>query len=372
MECIVEIAKRIVPPELLGASVGKVGSRHFALLIPVIESSLENFKDILRDILVTASHPLLISGQTIRPLFRSGLSFWPQDGRTYEEVHHHAEIALNQAIGSEAREPVIYQCDLKQRHTERLALVDALHRSVERNELRIFYQPQIELKNGCFDKAEALLRWDHPDQGLLTPDRFIRIAEEVGLIEVITNWVIRQVSLDIPVLRSRIHPDFTVSINISPSYVSEYMTKSKGFLDHILRQNLPMGSVVFEITEDTVLQPGTETLYALESLKAHGFKIAIDDFGVGYSCLSYLQKLPVDIIKIDKLFVDPFLSSMEGFGLCKAVIHLAMDLGKLVVVEGLQTRHQVDLVNAAGAHYGQGFIFSAPLPVGQLLIFRQA
>jgi EAL domain-containing protein (putative c-di-GMP-specific phosphodiesterase class I)/GGDEF domain-containing protein len=367
VDFIVEMANRMSLPDTIEATIGKLGSRHFAVLFPFNLQETEHLSSILDGFLAAASKPMLISGQTLRPVLRAGLSFWPRDGVTFNELQHHAEIALNEAIGNELRTPVVYHEDLKHRHSERLALVEALHQVVERGELRLFYQPQVDLENGNFSKAEALLRWDHLRLGILSPDQFIAVAEEEGLIVDITHWVMRQVVQDIHRLRASIHPDFVISINMAPSYLAEYVKKPEDFLDYILAQDLPRGSIVFEITEDTVLHPGVSTLRALESLKTHGFTIAIDDFGVGYSCLSYLQKLPIDMIKIDKQFVDPFAESDEGFELCKAVIHLSLDLGKTVVVEGLQTEHQVGLVRSTGAQLGQGYFFSPPLPLDDLL-----
>lgn len=365
---IAEVAELITPPEGMNAIVGRLGSRHFGLFFQIQTSITQALDSVLEAILDSASRPMPIAGQTLRPVLRSGISLWPQDGATFSDVHHHAEIALNQAVRQDSPTAVTYHHAVKQSHSERLALVSALHQALQNNELRIFYQPQIEFEGGEFKKAEALLRWAHPSLGLLVPDQFLKLAESEGLLFEFTNWIISRVGDDLSLLRARIHPEFAVSINVSPAYISDFKA-AEIFLSKMVASKLPTGSLVFEITEDTLLQPGKETLAALDALKSLGISIAIDDFGVGYSCLSYLQKIPIDIIKIDKQFVEPFSSSMEGFALCKAVIHLALDLGKSVMVEGLETSHQVDLVHAAGAQFGQGYFFSWPLPLEELISF---
>lgn len=368
-ECIIETAIRLSRVKGQSSIVARIGTHRFTVLIPYDVHLKDKLKEEVDLISSAVSKPMQIAGQTIRPVLRTGISLWPDGGRSLAELQHTADIALHSAITQRSKAPINYDLNLRMKLSERMSIIEALHHAIKREEFRLYYQPQIDLTNGICTKAEALLRWDHPSQGLLNPDGFIKIAEEAGLIIEITNWVIDQVALHLSVLLNQVSPEFQISINVPSSYLSAFQDETHQTLDKLLSISINNGSLVLEITEDAFIDASVETLSMLRAIKAKGFLISIDDFGVGYSCLSYLTRLPIDILKVDKIFVEQLYSSKESLALCNAIIHLGKDMGLTVVVEGLETESQVSSVSHSGAHYGQGYFFSKPLDLDSLVSY---
>jgi EAL domain-containing protein (putative c-di-GMP-specific phosphodiesterase class I) len=253
----------------------------------------------------------------------------------------------------------VFDDSMRERAVERLDLEGGLRHALERGELRVLYQPQVELATGRIFGAEALLRWQHPDRGLVVPPLFIPIAEQTGLIVPIGAWVLEEACRQAAAWAGG-DRELTMSVNVSPRQLAdegfesavEYALAASGLEPRLL---------CLEITESAVMADPDAATAALERLKRLGVRLAIDDFGVGYSSLSQLKTLlPVDTIKIDKSFVDGVLGEGEDQAIVDAVLRLAEGLGLAAVAEGVETRDQVDALLGMGCRLSQGFHFARP------------
>lgn len=244
----------------------------------------------------------------------------------------------------------------------RKRLVSDLRRALAERQFRLYYQPIVDLEDGSVRKAEALLRWQHPERGLVSPAEFIPVAEETGIIVEIGDWVFREAVRQAAEWRARIHPEFQISVNVSPVQFRNADGREQGWLDCMRKTGLPGPAIVIEITEGLLMDAGKETTDKLLRLREHGLRIALDDFGTGYSSLSYLKKFRIDFIKIDQSFVANLDSSGEDLVLCEAIIAMSRKLGIRLVAEGVETDMQRGVLAEHGCDYGQGYLFSRPLP----------
>jgi EAL domain-containing protein (putative c-di-GMP-specific phosphodiesterase class I) len=238
----------------------------------------------------------------------------------------------------------------------RVALVD--------NQFQLYYQPIVDLMTGNICKAEALIRWQHPEFGLISPADFIPIAEETGMIVDIGNWVFRTAAGQVAHRRATYSADFQISINKSPVQFTGRDMSHDDWLDYLNELGLPGESVVIEITEGLLLDASLSTKGKLLVFRDAGIQVAIDDFGTGYSCLTYLQKLDIDYLKIDQAFVYDLEPGSKNMALCNAIIVMAHELGLKVIAEGIETQGQHDLLSLAGCDYGQGYFYARPAEAG--------
>jgi EAL domain-containing protein (putative c-di-GMP-specific phosphodiesterase class I) len=245
-----------------------------------------------------------------------------------------------------------------------MRLARDLRSALAEQQFVVHYQPIIELATGHVHKAEALIRWLHPQRGLVSPDKFICIAEETGLINEIGDWVFRQAALLIRHLRMNGHPAFQISVNKSPVQFHSDRHSFGTWLDYLEQLGLPGSSVAVEITEGLLLDG--EVADKLLAMRDSGVQVALDDFGTGYSSLSYLKKYDIDYLKIDRSFVRDMTEAQDDQVLCEAIIVMAHKLGLKVIAEGVETMQQHDLLLAMGCDYGQGFLYSKPIPALEL------
>jgi EAL domain-containing protein (putative c-di-GMP-specific phosphodiesterase class I) len=230
-------------------------------------------------------------------------------------------------------------------------------------QFHLVYQPIIALATGEVHKAEALLRWQHPERGMVSPAAFIPIAESTGLIVDIGDWVFRQAVQQVKHWRAALHPQFQVSVNKSPVQFVNARGSQQAWFDHLKLLGLPGQSVVVEITESLLLEAGSDVYDQLLELRDAGVGVSLDDFGTGYSSLSYLQRYDIDYLKIDQSFVRNLGPGGKDLALCKAIILMAHELGMQVIAEGVETAEQRELLLAAGCDYAQGYLFARPMPV---------
>jgi diguanylate cyclase (GGDEF)-like protein len=279
-----------------------------------------------------------------------------------------AESAMYEAKGRGAPGAVTYGESMRIEQLDRMTTEHSLHRALERSELMLHYQPVVELGGSTTVGVEALIRWQHPDQGLVAPYRFIPVAEESGLIIPIGAWVLEEACHQ---LRDWHHRDKkgrrgSVEVNLSARQIDDpfIVATVEGILS---RTGLPPAQLTLEITESALMKDAASALAVLNALKEIGVLLAIDDFGTGYSSLSYLQHFPLDLLKVDRSFVEEMTTSTEAEQIVAAVINLAHALGLEVVAEGVETTEQLDLLRSFGCDLAQGFLFSKPLPASEIV-----
>ena len=251
---------------------------------------------------------------------------------------------------------------------DRMTTEHSLHRALERSELMLHYQPVVEIHGETTVGVEALIRWQHPDQGLVSPYRFIPVAEESGLIIPIGAWVLEQACHQLRDwnLRGREGPQGSVDVNLSARQIDD--PRIVQTVEEILsRTGLPPEYLTLEITESALMEDAASALGVLRALKEIGVLLAIDDFGTGYSSLSYLQRFPLDVLKVDRLFVEALGVNAEGEEIVSAVINLAHALGLKVVAEGVETSEQLRILRSLECDLAQGFLFSKPLPAAEIV-----
>lgn len=281
----------------------------------------------------------------------------------------HAEGAMEQAKRRGGSRVETFGESLRIQVLDRMATEHSLHRALERRELMLHYQPVVELAGSRTVGVEALIRWDHPDRGLVPPNRFIAVAEESGLIVPIGAWVLEQACHQLRAWHARgpVGPRGSVEVNLSARQIDD--PEIVRTVESILtRTGLPPECLTLEITESALMRDAGAALVVLRALKELGVLLAIDDFGAGYSSLSYLQRFPLDILKIDRMFVEELGVRSGAREIVAAVINLAHALRLQVVAEGVETERQLAVLQSLGCDLAQGFLFSHPLPAAELRV----
>jgi EAL domain-containing protein (putative c-di-GMP-specific phosphodiesterase class I) len=248
---------------------------------------------------------------------------------------------------------------------ERLELEAELRHAIESDQLRLAYQPIVDLHDGRVTGVEALARWNHPERGPITPDVFIPVAEETGLIIPFGRWVLRQACRQAAHWLPMVGPDFSVSVNVSGRQL-QHPTLLEDVVGALADSGLPASALVLEITETALVQDAPSTMRRLNELKALGVRLAIDDFGTGYSSLGYLQRLPVDVLKIDRTKITNVGGRGHDTALARTILALGDTLALRCVAEGIEDAHQHAHLRALGCEFGQGFLFSRPVSAGEV------
>ncbi|WP_059752520.1 putative bifunctional diguanylate cyclase/phosphodiesterase, partial [Thiobacillus denitrificans] len=299
-----------------------------------------------------------------------GIAFYPSDAIDAGNLIRCADNAMYQAkeqgLGYQ-----FYRPDPENLSSERLTLESSLRRALERDELRLYYQPKVDLASGAVIGLEALLRWTHPVRGMIPPDQFIPLAEETGLIVPIGEWVLRTACLQIKAWQEEGMPFLPVAVNLSARQFRQFSASGEATGIHNLVETIERvleetgvdpSCLELEITESILMQNLSTAANILQALSAKGMRIFIDDFGTGYSSLSYLKRLPIDTIKIDKSFVGDIMTDPDDAAIVTAIIAMAHSLRLKVVAEGVETQGQFDFLLERGCDAMQGYFFSRPLP----------
>lgn len=293
-----------------------------------------------------------------------GITIYPDDGVTVSNLLRNADQAMYAAKRDGRGRFNYYTASMQEASALRLQMINDLHAALRENQFEVYYQPIVELSTGSIHKAEALVRWNHPVNGLVSPVHFIPLAEETGLIVPLGNWVFIQATNQVAKWRKQYHPEFQVSINKSPvQFRDDKNNHLSWVMSHLHELGLTGQSIVIEITEGVLMEEREEICQQLLSFRDHGIQVALDDFGTGYSSLSYLQKFDIDYIKIDQSFVSNLVPNSSNLALCEAIIIMAHKLKIKVIAEGVETEDQRALLMAAGCDYAQGYLFSRPVKV---------
>ena len=293
---------------------------------------------------------------------RAHMDYSTERKKAEQQTEYHADAALVPAKAVERNAYPISTSELLRTTQERMSVESRLHLALEAGELALLYQPQVDIETMTIVGIEALLRWNHPERGVILPEEFIGVAEERGLILPIGDWVLRQACRDVRRFHDRGLTHFRVAVNISarqfrdPSLVQAVHSA-------LADSGVHADTLELEITETIAMENVELTMTTLEEFRRSGVAIALDDFGTGYSSLSYLKRYPLDALKIDRAFVTDLPDKFEDAAIVSSVIQLANGLGLRVVAEGVETLEQLEFLQEAGCREVQGFYFSYPVPI---------
>jgi predicted signal transduction protein with EAL and GGDEF domain len=317
-------------------------------------------------ILAALNIPHVIDQHELHLTVSIGIAIYPEDGQDAQTLLKNADFAMYHAKDSGRSNYQFFRSDLNARAIEQHSLEDGLRHALERQEFVLHYQPKMNLQTGAIIGAEALIRWNHPERGVVAPAEFIHIAEECGLIVPIGRWVLREVCRQARAWQVAGLPRLRVAINISPVEL-----RAKDFVQGVrailTETRMDPGCVELELTETFLMQDSGSTGAVLRELKDIGVALALDDFGTGYSSLSYLKRFPIDTLKIDRSFVSDLDTNADDASIVSAVISMGESLHMRVVAEGVETREQVAFLKEHNCPFGQGFYFSLPVPAGEFV-----
>jgi EAL domain-containing protein (putative c-di-GMP-specific phosphodiesterase class I) len=289
-----------------------------------------------------------------------GVAAYPADGVDADVLIERADMAMFQAKEHGRNNYQFYTADMNARVLERLRIDNALRTALEREEFLLHYQPQLDLASGRVVGMEALLRWRHPDMGLVYPDRFITVAEETGLIVPIGAWVLRTACAQIRALHDAGFAHMRVAVNLSARQFGH--SELVGTIEQALAEaGVAPRFLEIELTESLIMKDVDQAICVLKDLKGLGVTLSIDDFGTGYSSLAYLKRFPIDVLKIDRSFVADITSDPDDAAIVSSIISLAHNLRLKVIAEGVETREQLDYLRRDGCDQVQGYYFSKPV-----------
>lgn len=338
-------------------TVARLGGDEFVILLSEMDG-LSGLERVAQNILEQLQQPFTLDLESVYISASIGITICPVDAADFDTLLKNADQAMY-AAKAEGRNRYSYFTPSMQAAAQfRMRLANDLRHAINRDELKLVYQPIIKISNGEIHKAEALIRWHHPTHGLINPAQFIPVAEDTGIIYEIGEWVFHEAVQQVKQWRESLHPDFQISINKSPV---QFKAPDSTWVESMGKMELPGNSLVIEITEGSLLDATDNVTSNLIKFRDAGIQVAIDDFGTGYSSLSYLKKYDIDYIKIDQSFVKNMTDNSSDLGLCEAIILMAHKLDMQVIAEGVETQGQYDLLAAAGCDYAQGYLFSKPV-----------
>jgi diguanylate cyclase (GGDEF)-like protein len=353
-------------------TVARLGGDEFVVLLPDLADGAYAAL-VAQKILLQIAKEFTLIGQDFRVTASIGICTYPQDGLDEQTLTKNADLAMYQAKAEGKNNFQFYSEKLNAHSLERLALESSLRHGLERNEFRLYYQAKREIASGHITGMEALLRWEHPDMGIVGPREFIPVAEETGLIIPIGRWVLKTACMQSVEWRNQGLPPLSIAVNLTPRQFHDEslladvtaILAATGMDPHLLE---------IEITESLLIHDVENTLRILKGLKTLGIRIAVDDFGTGYSSLAMLQRFPLDTIKIDRSFMRDIVGTPQDTGLADALIAMGKSLSLTVVAQGVETKEQAEHLRLHECNELQGFYFKKPLPVEEFtrLLHAQA
>jgi diguanylate cyclase (GGDEF)-like protein/PAS domain S-box-containing protein len=348
--------------------VGRLGGDEFIVAL-CDQASSNDVETVATKILRAFEEPFVL-GQEIAHISTSiGITTFPQDGTNFDELLKNADQAMYAAKSAGRSNFHFFTETMQTKAIDRMRMLSDLRSALTNEELYLLYQPIVHLASGKVYKAEALLRWQHPERGIVSPGEFIRLAEESGLIIQIGHWVFQEAAKQTKHWHDNGHTDFQVSINTSPVQFRDSKIDFSEWFEYLEQLDLPGNSLNVEITEGLLMETRGEVMDKLLAFRDAGVLVSLDDFGTGYSSLAYLKKFDIDYLKIDQSFVANLSPGSDDFALCEAIIVMAHKLNLEVIAEGIETREQSDLLIAAGCDFGQGYLYSKPVSTDEFEVF---
>jgi len=342
-------------------TVARLGGDEFTVILSEL-SDVSTVGNIAQNIINRLSEAFQLGEEQSYVSASIGITVYPDDGVEVHEILNHADQAMYAAKNAGRSRYSYFTPSMQQAAKERQHLMKDMHHALGRDEFLIYFQPIIDLNNGKIHKAEALLRWQHPQEGFISPASFIPVAEDTGAILEIGNWVFSQTCQQVKEWRKRYNSNFQISVNKSPI---QFLNEDNMYTDWITqmeKMDLAAESIVVEITEGVLLDTKVNVSDKLIKYRNAGIQVAIDDFGTGYSSLSYLKKFDIDYLKIDQAFIRNLETDKSDLALSEAIVVMAHKLGLKVIAEGVETEAQRDILRKIGCDYAQGYLFSRPVP----------
>lgn len=360
-----DAAERILKCVRKNDTVARLGGDEFTAVLDNIGSS-ETAATVGQRILDSLRPPFHLNGHETFISSSIGISIYPSDGQDVETLLKHADIAMYRAKEGGKDNYQFFTAQMNVEAHQRLLLEVKLRHALERNELRVYYQPQVHLASGNVLGAEVLVRWQHPEMGLLSPQQFIPLAEETGLVVLIGEWVLRAACEQHKIWRENGYPHLRLAVNLSSRQFRE-----NNLADRIIQildeTEMDPSLLELEITESVLMKDANKAIETLNILKDMGIQLAIDDFGTGYSSLNYLKRFPIDKLKIDKSFICDIPKNMDDMTITKAIVALARSLHLKVIAEGVETKAQLAFLKSLRCDEVQGFLIGHPIPVNEFV-----
>ncbi len=380
---LVEAANRIRTCVGASSTVGHLGADEFIVIMADLADT-DGLEDAAEEIRRVIGRPYLLGIETVHLSASAGVSIFPNDGDTVEELFRNVDQAMREAKTEGRNRSRNFTESMRQASQTRLQIANDLRGALAAGQLEVYYQPIVAMTSRRIVKAEALLRWRHPERGFVSPALFIPIAEETGLISEIGDWVFRQavamakrlcgrcLSQADGVCAKTVGADgeapclFQIGVNKSPRQFYAGSSHEE-WIAHLREMNISPRCITIEVTEGLLLDHHGEVIERLKKFREAGIQIALDDFGTGYSAMSYLKRFDLDIIKIDQSFVRDMTTDPTDRAIAEAIIAMTHKLGMKVVAEGIETEEQFALLAAAGCDFGQGYLFARPMPGDQFV-----
>ncbi len=366
-DLLVEVARRLRQSVRASDMVARLGGDEFVIVLTGDGVDLAA-AHVAEKILMSIALPCRIDGHELHTTPSIGIAVFPNDGDSVEKLMKNADIAMYHAKSQGRANFQFFAGEMTRTAAERLLLENRLRKAIREHQFLLHYQPQIDMRNGRATGAEALVRWLHPDEGMIAPLKFIPVAEDTGLIVPLGEWILDEACRCVHGWRTQGIAGARMAINISA-----HQLRQKDFVArvaHALGENGLTGEdIELEITESLAMQDPDATIEILKALRKMGVQLAIDDFGTGYSSLSYLKLLPIHRLKLDRSFVMDIETDPNDAAICAATIALAHNLGLEVVAEGIETERQYDFLRELGCDYGQGYLLSRPQPEAEATAF---
>ncbi|HUW50526.1 MAG TPA: EAL domain-containing protein [Sulfuricella sp.] len=358
-----EVADRLSNCIRQGDTVSRLGGDEFVILLTELNTPDDAYT-VAQKLLDSVAQPFMLKGHELHISASIGVSFYPDDGVSTETLMKNADIAMYRAKEIGRNNCQFYHADMNSRSFERLAMETSIRRAIEQVQFELYYQPRIAMSSKKIVGMEALIRWHHPDLGLVSPAQFIPLAEETGLILPLGEWVLRAAAMQGQAwLEAGLEP-LHIAVNVSARQFRQ--ADFVGKVEQILSETgFNPDYLELELTESTLMTHAEENIKVLNKFKAMGIRIAIDDFGTGYSSLGYLKRLPVDILKIDRSFISDITEDRDDAAIAEAIISMAQSLSLRVVAEGVETIEQLEFIEARKCDEVQGFYFSQAVPAEQ-------
>ena len=353
------VAGRLVACVRRSDTVSRLGGDEFVVLLYQVEHA-EDAAFISKKILSSLAEPFFVEQKHLDISASIGVSTYPGDGQDAETLLQKADTAMYAAKKLGRNNCQFFRAEMQARLLERQRLEGSLRHALSRDEFTLHYQPKISLKTGAITGVEALLRWKHPTRGLISPLQFVPIAEETGLIVPIGQWVLLQACRQSRAWMDAGLPPVRMAVNVS---AAEFMAKDflSGVRAALISTGVDPHNLELELTETVLMRDAESAVRILHALKAIGVQLAVDDFGVGYSSFSYLQRFPLDALKIDRTFINEISAAGEGATILSAMIDIGLSLKHRVIAEGVETIEQLHFLQKRGCSEGQGYLFCHPI-----------